>query len=104
MTSKTTIWAPHGPQKLCIHAHSTAYLPCLDQAALHSHKLIHKGHVCAEILQGMYALPPADFLANIWLDPCTITLGLWKHQVFLDFAVKYTTCQDVLHLMQALSK
>jgi len=59
----------------------------------------------------MYALPPAGFLANIWLDPCTITLGLWKHHMcsitfalVVDFAVKNTNCLDVLHLMQALSK
>jgi len=81
--------------------------------------LIHKGHVYVKIRHGMYGLPQASKLANIWLQnflvphgyhPCPITPGLWTHAscdihftlIVDDFAVRYMDWHNVDHLLTAL--
>jgi len=83
------------------------------------HDLVHKGHIYVEIRKGMYGLPQAGRIANDHLQqlllphgyhPCPFTPGLWRHTtrdirftlVVDDFAVRYTTRDDAMHLLTAL--
>ena len=83
------------------------------------HDLVHNGYVYAEIRKGMYGLPQAGIIANKHLQsvlaphgytPAPITPGLWRHEtrdivfclVVDDFAARYTTDDDIHHLLQAL--
>jgi hypothetical protein len=92
-----------------------------DEVMVHYnlHRLVHNGHVYAEVRKGMYGLPQAGRLANDQLQrflaphgyrPCPITPGLWKHDtrpisfvlVVDDFAIKYIDRADADHLPDAL--
>jgi hypothetical protein len=82
---------------------------------------IHDGYVYAEVCKGMYGLPQAGKLANDCLRnvlapagyvPCTVTLGLWRHQhsnlmfslVVVDFGICYTKRDDVKQLIAMLQR
>lgn len=81
--------------------------------------LVHNGHVYCLIRKGMYGLPQAGRIAYDELvkhlepydyAPTPHTPGLWRHKtrpitftlVVDDFGVKYTSLDDVNHLISAL--
>ncbi len=75
--------------------------PCKDHATLQSIQINPQLPCLCWDFTGHVWLTPGGFLANIWLDHCTITLGLWKHHtcsikfaLVVDFTVKYNNCQD----------
>ena len=85
------------------------------------HDLVRNGHIYVEIRKGMYGLPQAGCIANEHLQclllphgyhPCPFTPSLWRHVtrdvrftlVVDDFAVRYTNCDDAMHLLTALQE
>ena len=85
------------------------------------HEIMHKDHVYAEIVHGIYGLPQVGRLPNKLLAPCLAkhgyyqvlhTPGLWEHTtcpiqfalIVDDFCVKYVRWEHAEHLLAALNE
>ena len=82
---------------------------------------VRKGYIYLEMRRAVWGLPQAGILANKLLQrrlaphgyyECKQTLGLWKHTsrpilfmlVVDDFGVKYTTQEDIDHLIGCIKE